>query len=160
MEQITMQIQATLMLAGGLVASLLLVTPAKADVILPARCHMGICGENRFIQKDVLRTWPMEEEPSGSYNEPRTSYVYCSTSRPAIVFESDGIYYADLLNPGGDDFYGYNMSDYPVYWATCHNFVGPDFFSERMTANAIRLGYPLNLPQDQIELRNVLDIMN
>ncbi|PSF33891.1 hypothetical protein C7H19_19400 [Aphanothece hegewaldii CCALA 016] len=54
-----------------------------------------------------------------------------------------------------------NDSDnYPIYWATCHNFIGPDFFSLEMTERARQLGYSLNLPSEQIELKDVLDILN
>lgn len=164
-----------LLLTAGLLSSVLLADAAFADFVLPGRCHMGLCGETRFISKDILRagsdgmlysvelayrSYPIFSEPSGTFGEPNTSYVYCSTSRPAYIFNSDGTYYASFLNPGGNDWFGYNMSNYPIYWATCHNFVGPGFFSERMTANAIRLGYPLNLRQDQIELENILGIIN
>ena len=41
-----------------------------------------------------------------------------------------------------------------LYWNTCHNFVGPDFFSARMTRKAKSLGYPLNLQRSQFELKN------
>lgn len=107
----------------------------------------------------ATRSWPMGSQPSSPFGSPRTNYVYCSTKKPAYLFNSEGTYYAHLLNPGGD-WYGYNMSDYPIYWATCHNLVGPDFFSERMRATARKLGYPLNLPSEQIELTNVLDILD
>lgn len=154
-------------------ASSLVALPAGADILLPGRCHMGECWENRFISKELLRetsrgrlyavelasrSWPMDSEPSENWERQRTDYVYCSTTRPAIVFNADGSYYAHLLNPGNFPF-GYEMGDYPIYWATCHNFVGPEFFSEEMTARAIRLGYPLNLEPNQIELTNVLEIM-
>lgn len=156
-------------LVSGLIA-----LPAQADILLPGGCRMGECWENRFLSKELLREtsrgrlylvevdtrfWPMNSEPSNNWEPPWTAYVYCSTSRPAFISQGDtGEYYASLLNPGGDPF-GYEMSSYPVYWAACHNFVGPDFFSEEMTARAIRLGYPLNLEANQIELRNVLEIM-
>ncbi|MBE7383077.1 MAG: hypothetical protein F6J95_016895 [Leptolyngbya sp. SIO1E4] len=148
--------------------------PASGELILPGRCHMGICWDQKFLGKALIdqsangklyevelafRSWPMESEPPNTFETPDTSYVFCSTDRPAYIFESDGTYFAHLLNPGGD-WYGYNVSDYPVYWATCHNFVGPNFFSEEMTNRAIQLGYSLDLPSDQIELTNVRDIMN
>ena len=102
----------------------------------------------------------MGSQPPNSFGKVEVSYVYCSTIRPAYIFNSDNIDYAHLLNPGGDDWYGYNFSDYPLYWATCHNYVGLDFFSEEITSRAIKLGYSLNLPSEQIELKNPLEIMN
>lgn len=51
---------------------------------------------------------------------------------------------------------------YPIYWATCHNFVGPDFFSEEMRNRATNLGYPRNenLEWNQFELTNIRDILS
>lgn len=148
--------------------------PAFAELILPGRCpHMGMCWENKFLKKTLLekgrdgtlysvelagRSWRIESQPPDTFEPTRTSYVYCSKTRPAFIFKTDGKFIAHLLNPGGD-WYGYNQSDYPVYWATCHNFVGPDFFSEVMKNRAIQLGYPLNLPSEQMDLNNVRDIL-
>jgi len=101
----------------------------------------------------------MGSQPISRFGRVEVNYVYCSKTRPAYVFSSDGTYYGHLLNPGGA-WYGYNKSDYPVYWTTCHNFIGPEFFSEEMTSQAIRLGYPLDLTSEQIELKNVLEIMD
>lgn len=148
--------------------------PVWADVILPGRCHMGECWESKLLRKNVLkkgsngtlyeirtasRSWPMDSQPSSNFGEPSVSYVYCSTTKPAYIFKADDTLYAHLLNPGGD-YGGIDQSDYPIYWATCHNFVGPDFFSEEMTQRAKKLGYPLDLPSEQIELKDVLDIIN
>lgn len=147
--------------------------PAFGDLILPGNCHMGRCWEQKFFRKTLLekggdgtlysvelatRSWSMEAEPSGLFTPSETGYIYCSTIRPAYIFKSENKYYAHFLNPGGE-WYGYNRSDYPVYWATCHNFIGPDFFSEAMKNRAIQLGYPLNLPSEQKELNNVRDIL-
>jgi hypothetical protein len=148
--------------------------PAFADIILPGRCpHMGICWDQKFIKKTLLergkngtlysvelasRSWRVEAQPPATFKPPNTSYVYCSTTRPALIFKSEGKYYAHFLNLGGD-WYGYNVSDYPVYWTTCHNFVEPDFFSENMKKRAIQLGYPLNLTSEQKEVNNVRDIL-
>jgi len=147
--------------------------PAFAELILPGRCHMGRCWEHKFLKKTLLekgrdgklyavelagRSWPTESKPPATFEPPQTSYVYCSTTRPAYIFEIEGKNYAHLLNPGGD-WFGYNVSDYPVYWATCHNVIGPDFFSKAMKSRATQLGYSMNLPSEQLELNNVRDIL-
>jgi len=162
------------LLATSISAIAILSQPVLANIVLPGRCHMGECWEQKFLGKKPLksgpngklysvkltsRSWPMASQPSGRFGRVQTSYVYCSKTRPAYVFRNEGIYYAHLLNPGGD-WYGYNRSDYPVYWATCHNLVGPDYFSEKMTIKARKLGYSLDLPSDQIELKNVLEIVD
>lgn len=148
--------------------------PVLAEIVLHGRCHMDECWDQKFLGKTLLksssdgrlysvklapRSWPMNSSPPSRFGPAETGYVYCSATKPAFIFRADGIYYAHLLNPGGD-WYGYNVSDHRVYWTTCHNFVGPDFFSEEMRSRAIQLGYPLNLPSEQIELNNVLEIMD
>lgn len=152
----------------------LIAQPGLADIILPGRCHMGWCSESKLLEKTLLkkgsngtlysiktvgRAWKMGTEPTNDYGNERINYVYCSKTKPAYIFKSESTYIAHLLNPGGG-WSGYNQSDYPAYWATCHNFVGPNFFSEEMTARAVQLGYTLKLPQEQIELNNLLEIMN
>lgn len=146
----------------------------RTRLVLPGRCQMGECWDNKFVEKMLLkvgpngtlfsvktasRSWQMGSQPPNSFGQAEVSYVYCSRTKPAYIFNHEHTYYAHLLNPGSGDFFGYNQSDYPIYWATCHNFVGPDFFSEEMTSRAIKLGYSLNLSSDQIELNNVLEIM-
>ncbi|TVP65216.1 MAG: hypothetical protein EA342_14680 [Leptolyngbya sp. LCM1.Bin17] len=164
--------QAFLLSAGLLLAAL--VKPVLADLILPGRCHQGYCYENKFVSKTRLgegqdgtlyavelasRNWQNGVTVPGAFEPSRTTYVYCSTRRPMLIFELENTYYINTLNPGGRS-YGFNMSDYPIYWATCHNFVGPDFFSERMTNQARRLGYPLNLTQGQSQIRELSDVLN
>lgn len=162
-------------LVGAGIGFLLLANqPAQAEVILPGGCRMGECWESKLIEKNILkrnhlgilysiklatRSWGEEFSPPKEFTQIRTDYVFCSTVKPAYIFELDGTYFAHLLNPGGD-YSGYNKDDYPLYWATCHNLVGPDFFSDQITARALKWGYPLNLPSEQITLKNVFDIMN
>ena len=150
--------------------------PALANILLPAGCRFEVCVRNRYLGKTLIdedtdgklyevqlqteiRSWETDELLEAQ--SPRKNWVYCSTARPAYIFESaaSDTYTAHLLNPGGD-YFGYNQAGYPIYWTTCHNFVGPNFFSEEMTNRAIQLGYSLDLPSEQIELTNVQDIMN
>lgn len=163
---------------SALVASSFIViagaSSALADILLPAGCRYEACAYNRYLGKTLIdensggklyevelqteiRSW--ETNDLLEVQSSSKSWVYCSTQKPAYIFESDGKYIAHLLNPGGD-YFMYNQSGYPVYWTTCHNFVGPTFFSEEMTNRAVQLGYSLNLSSDQIDLRNIRDIMN
>lgn len=155
---------------------------ALAEAIVPGRCHMGVCGEMRIEAKTPLRSnaigtlyevrvagrsWPMERpRPSTDrvpFAEATVSHVLCSTSRPAYIFPAgEGFsrnYLAHRLNPDGESWFGYNRSDYSIYWATCHNLVGPEFFSDAMVTRARQLGYPGNLPQEQIEIDDPMDLM-
>jgi len=156
----------------------------QAAAIVPGRCHMDSCSEMRIEQKTPLRTnaigtlyevrisdrsWPMNQRrPSLAalpFSNPAISYVLCSTRRPAIIFQPPqdflpGVnYVAHLLNPDGQSWYGYNFSSYSIYWATCHNLVGPNFFSPEMVTRAIQLGYPGGLPEDSVQINHPLDLM-
>lgn len=155
---------------GSLIAVLGIQAPiaALADAIVPGRCHMDGCHEMRIDQKTSLRStaigtlyevrvssrhWPMDRpRPSllaVPFGKPDIDYVLCSTRRPAVIFrapeEFQSNYLAHLLNPDGQSWYGYNRSSHSIYWATCHNLVGLDFFMPPMVARAIQLGYPDNL---------------
>lgn len=157
-------------------------TAAQAQAIVPGRCHMGSCWEMIITRKTPIRQseigtlyevmigsreWPMSSARpslnSRPFEKAQTSYVLCSTRRPATIFrasEGDTSHYlAHLLNPDGQSYSGYNQGDYSIYWATCHNLVGPNFFSPEMVTRAIQLGYPGNLPQDQIEINHPLDLL-
>jgi hypothetical protein len=151
--------------------------PSLAEIILPGRCYQGSCHETLFQGKTLLEQGPdgtlyaVEiarrrfrggSEPTGDFEAVEEIYVYCSTTRPAYIRpESPGSssYFAGFLNPGGQPI-GASMSVYPIYWATCHNFVGPNFFSDEMRSRAVDLGYPLNLRESQINLSNPREILD
>lgn len=154
--------------------------PASAEIILDVGCYMGgVCYQKRYHGKTFLeqgedgRLFSVETSTRSIHNEeggrvsafgPReTSYVYCSTTRPTHIFSFDDVdgYTAQFLNPGSPDSeYSFERGSYPVYWTTCHNLVGPVFFSEAMTRRASNLGYSLRLPINQIDLSNPRDILS
>jgi len=151
--------------------------PASAEIILNVGCYMGnVCYQSRYHGKTFLeqgengRLFSVETSTRTIHNEeggrvsafgPRkTSYVYCSTTRPTYIFRFDSGYAAHFLNPGSPDSeYSYMRGSYPVYWTTCHNLVGPVFFSEAMTRRAINLGYSLGLHTDHVNLSNPREIL-
>ena len=59
------------------------------------------------------------------------------------------------LNPGGTPA-SFLEETYKIYWVTCHDIAGPDFFSEEMSAFARERGYPLDLEEVRDE-RETLD---
>ena len=165
-------------------AALLAAFPAlaHAQVIVPGRCHMGSCFEMLSASKQAIRSnrvgtlyevkvssrsWSMgSPRPSAAkvpFARSEISYVICSTSKPAYIFKasagSSSNYLAHRLNPDGQSNYGYNMSAYSIYWATCHNLVKHVYFSSTMVTQSIRLGYPGKLIQDQIEINHPLELM-
>lgn len=146
------------------IASLFMQRPgqsAQSELILQGRCHMGFCPEMRFDRKTLLeergserlyeievtsRVTPMGEEPSRAFAEPRKHYVFCSYSQPRLISLSDAEgYVSTYLNPGGLPS-GVDLEAHMLYWTTCHDIVGPDFFSDAMRQRASDLGYPLDLP--------------
>lgn len=147
---------------------------ASARSILFKSCHGHYCLEIKSVKKTFLKNGRngklysikqiRRDYPDGSLTggkiskgkfreDKEPSYIYCSTSKPAIIYKGNNSYSATILNPGGFIDSASKVSNV-LYWNTCHNFVGPDFFSARMTRKAKSLGYPLNLQGSQIELRN------
>lgn len=135
--------------------------PAQAELILQSRCRMGECSEIWFGGKTLLeergrerlyeieiayRSTPIGEEPNGPFYNQGKSYVLCSHSRPRHIFKDDDSerYHSVYLNPGVVP--GAEYEDHILYWTTCHNIVGPNFFSDEMRQRAIDLGYSLGLP--------------
>lgn len=163
-----------LLALGTFASAIFMALPAFADVILPGRCpHMGYCWDQKLSKKTLVqklrggtlysielahRSWKFESQPPDTFKPSRTNYVYCSTTRPTLIFQFDNKYYAHFLNPGGE-WYGYNISSYPVYWATCHEFSAKDFRNDNMRRRAFQLGYSLRLKTDQRELNNVCDFL-
>jgi hypothetical protein len=107
------------------------------------------------------RSWPMDGKPPSQFAERSQDYVYCSRTRPAYIFRdpTGSGYLAHLLNPGGE-YFGYNQHSYPIYWGVCHGISNLEVvFSPAMTQKAKQLGYPLNLPSQQITLVRATDIL-
>lgn len=146
---------------------------AQAEFLLPRSCRMGQCWETKFISKELFRTgnkgklykiqtsqrtWKGQANPPDTFTPRPPAYVYCSTIKPAFIYPFNGKFVAHLINPG-KDWVSSNRPSHIRYWATCHNFVGPDYFSNTMTMNAVRLGYSLQLSSEEIDLNSPLDIM-
>ena len=137
------------------------------------RCTSAYHGKTFLEQGEDGRLFSVETSSRSIHNEeggrvsafgPReTSYVYCSTTRPTYIFRSDASslgYTAHSLNPGSSESEdSYMRGSYPIYWTTCHNLVGPVFFSESMTRRAINLGYSLRLLMHQFDVSNPREIL-
>jgi len=149
--------------------------PQGGKPIVQSGCRQGECWESqvlgtRLAQKTPRgqlyqitvgrRSWPMDGKPPSQFAVRSQDYVYCSRTRPAHIFRNPAGagYLAHLLNPGGEAF-GYNQNAYPVYWGVCHGIYNQDVFRPAMTQKAKQLGYPLNLPSEQIALPRVVDIL-
>jgi len=169
------RLQKSLSLGLALLVGGLAQFPARAEILLSGRCHMGECVQVRFDRKTLLqddndeqlyaietalRFTPMGTEATGEFREPQQSYVRCSQTRPAHIFQlSDSDHYIrNDLNPGADPS-GFNYEAYMLYWVTCHNIVGPDFFNDAMHDRAIELGYSLNLNTDQVSGDTLEDVL-
>lgn len=137
-------------------------------VVVPSRCHMGECVELHYQGKSLVKEVGNEKlykievqtylSPMGNYEggefwpKAASEMVLCSTERPLLVHqESVGDpYNINQLNPGPNP-PGYLMEAHMLYWMTCHDEAGPDFFTLAMEEKAQGLGYPLNLTTDQNE---------
>lgn len=173
-----------LFLATLAVLPLFTAEPVVAQVVSPLHCRMDYCSDSILVSKTPIRQstygtlyefvqrsrdWyspgVFNKRASTSqvpYGKPRTIFVLCSTTRPAVIFrggEYGTQYYAHLLNPDGQTSYGYNTASYETYWLVCHNLVGLDSFTPEMASRAIKLGYPGVLPQHQIMIDHPLDIL-
>jgi hypothetical protein len=156
-------------IAAALSAVLGHVQPAAAEITLPGRCHQGYCYDTIYLGKTLLERGSdgvlYAVETAIQWHEGRTdvakeSYVYCSTTKPAVIFavdSTDGPYRASLLNPGERQPIGAFMSSYPVYWATCHNLVGPRF--DVSEDRAREMGYSMNLQESQIAIDDPRDFL-
>lgn len=140
---------------GNLVIS----DPVKAEIEIYRDCKSGSCFELFFIDKTKVEDTQLGELyetrtvnrdlRTGERSEVRTSYVFCSTSRPAVAnhfpHNNDDLLYVDFVNPGEIPAYNAINVSYVVYWATCHDLFGT--FGNREQAQ--RWGYPMNHEQRQ-----------
>jgi len=161
-------------------AGMALATPALANIVISGNCPRDMCLDQQFLGKTLLRRgsdgslfsvqvatreWSRLFDQPGAFGPPQTEYFYCSTSRPAVIYPTeDGGFSVTTLNPGRNPAeLGYYSSfqswAYQLYWVTCHNFVGPEFFSEEMTRRAVQLGYPLNLTKRRFDISNLDEIV-
>lgn len=114
---------------------------ALTHKLLAPYCHMGSCswmsiesresvnqGRNGELFKLLVRHWN-SKHPNGSYDvasrrtggQVQEQYVFCSRTKPATAFENEGKWIAHTLAPDQPDgVYGYNSSDYTLYFAACH----------------------------------------
>lgn len=165
------------------ILSFCLGSPAYSELLRPISCRMDSCNESLFLSKKPLltngygtlyevrgrtRTWSIRNQyiprPSTSlvpFGPIRFSFVLCSTKRPLVIFKPDdsSSYIVHRLNPDGQSYGGYNLQSYKDYWLACHNLAGPDYFNPEMVSRSIRLGYPGNLVEDQIEVEHPLDVV-
>ncbi|MEO1432970.1 MAG: hypothetical protein AAFV71_28675 [Cyanobacteria bacterium J06633_8] len=143
---------------------------ASARSYLFERCRGHYCYEIKSIKKKFLkngvngrlysikvlsRSYPdgsiSGRVSKGKFSETGTQYIYCSSSKPAYISKYENKYIVNTLNPGGFVDEARKIS-HVLYWNTCHNHNPSDFFA--MERKAKRLGYPVNLKQEQFELRN------
>jgi hypothetical protein len=119
------------------------------------------------LYRIVTKRWE-SYHPNGSYEkkarriggEASDDYVFCSLKRPAVIFESEGQWYAHTLAPGSSaGVAGYNHSSYITYMAACHGIEVGDPYSDG-TETALRLGYAVDPSvAEQITLSKPEDII-
>ena len=140
-------------------------TPATSNAaeLIPGRCHMGACNWFSVEEKDlvgttksgalfkvVLKGW-QSLHPDGDYvrktprqgGQARTSYVFCSKSKPALIDrDGQGRWAAEYL-PINAAFGppGVLETAATIYFAVCHAIGAGN--RESTTDLARRFGYPI-----------------
>lgn len=149
------------LLVLGMTTNVVISNSATAQVKIFEDCRYNKCFELYFIKKTKTQKTQLGQLYSVKleHRAPQTGellwafdqQVFCSTSRPAVAFKSNGMYYVDFINPGGEPAYNAIFNSYAVYWATCHNFTSQ--FGSHVQAR--KFGYPLNHKQRQERMKNL-----
>lgn len=149
-------------LAALLACLTLMPATTRAAELIPGRCHMGSCSWFSLEEKDlvgtakagalfkiVLKGW-QSHHPDGNYGrraprqggQARTSYVFCSKTKPALINRDvQGRWAAEYL-PINAAFGppGVQETATTIYFAACHAIGAGN--QEDMTDLARRFGYP------------------
>jgi hypothetical protein len=93
-------------------------------------------------------------------SETSQSYVFCSRYIPSVLFEADDEHIVHRLAIFESPF-GYNRGSYQTYLATCHNLVGPDYFSLNVYALLLKEGYITDYvaQSEQFSVSSPVDVM-
>lgn len=130
-------------------------------VLLPPYCHMEYCNYSSIESRELdsksnvgelylitTKGWS-SYHPNG-YDIPAKkvggniskSYVLCSATKPAVIFENDGKWLMHRLAPGEvGGIFGYNSSDYTTYFAVCHGIAIDSAMSDKSVSLGKSLGY-------------------
>lgn len=139
--------------------------PATADITSFPDCRGDECYEsklNRTVEsletglgtlhkiETVSRTWRVGTQPPNTWGSPKTSYVHCSTTRPAVIGQisyDPQMAYVNLVNLRGLPDRA-TAPSHALYWLVCHNI---DYVYESQAPLARQLGYLPNIQEDQIQ---------
>jgi hypothetical protein len=138
---------------------------AEPGVLLRERCHQGECAFTQIIQTKTvghnadgymlevkarsasLRIPPRADDPATmkppkNFGLVRVIFVYCSKTKPALVFYDDRTFHAHLLRIGETPA-GYEIDSQIEYWAACHDKVVSvaDVTENKLAKDAAGLGY-------------------
>lgn len=147
--------------------------------VVPGRCHMDECVWSRFVEREIVRSdssgtlirtktiTGSSKHPNGSYDvgtpiewgAPSDEYIFCSKTRPAVIFDVNNQWIAHLLAPGySEGVFGYNTDSYIDYFFICHGLKNVDLGDASL---AQKFSYAPSLVKnvDQLSLRAPQDIM-
>lgn len=142
--------------------------PRLAGRVEISGCRQGQCIWVRYLDVRRSRVTPLGElrqvrlrqagAPYGAPRsrlrwaaEPRTDYIFCSRTRPAVAFRSEDafiIHFLDLY-----DLAGYQQSSARMYMRVCHN---REPANDRMLR---RLGYRPGTRNEQVEGGRPADLL-
>ncbi len=166
-----------------MIVTIALAAAAAGSPAVPrlVHCHMMECSWERRVSNAVVRTTPRGQlrkyivsagtseyrtnRPPSAYSRairiaweprPKTSYIFCSRSQPALAFQSDdGRWIAhalDLFNLPG-----YHTASAIIYARACH---GLDFNFANSERRLRRLGYRPGTRSGQIEIRSPFQLVD
>lgn len=138
---------------------------AREELLLRGRCQQGECtftdiisaqtiGKNdtgrmllvkvrsAIVSIPAMDQDPYKVKPPKYFGLVKVNYAFCSTQKPAIIFYSDGKFYAHVLKVG-EAAAGFIVDSHIEYWAVCHEKVVSvgEVMSDVLAKQANDLGY-------------------
>lgn len=147
---------------------------ASPEMLLRERCYQGECTFTKIIQTKTigrnaggyllqvkarsvavgLKQGESEKIPAPkNFGIVRVVYIYCSTTKPALIFYDSKKFYAHIMNIGETPA-GYEIGSHIEYWAACHDRIVSvgDVTEGKLAEDAAGLGYK-KLPDGERQQR-------
>lgn len=159
-----------------ILSAALLPFPSQATTIIE-KCRMGTCYRVTHLGQQLLRrspngvlysvrqetkSWPETAQMPKPATQVKESFVFCSTKRPTYIFSGfPGMpkrFVAHRLSPSGG-WGGYNWDSHLIYWFVCHGRLAKHDTAAATARLAQGLGYPPELPTDQVEGATLAELL-
>ncbi|NJK34482.1 MAG: hypothetical protein HC919_05760 [Oscillatoriales cyanobacterium SM2_2_1] len=115
-----------------------------------------------YSVRQQIRSWPETAQIPKRPTQVKESLVFCSPKRPTYIFSGvSGVpkqFIAHRLSPSGG-WSGYNWDSHLIYWFACHGRLAKDDTAAVTARLARSLGYPPELPTEQVEGTTLAEIL-